>query len=75
MKLNTYGRSKLKNKINISKGQETAMIDRYVTEISKAAAMIRKKIVWRGLVNSTAQSIPFLGYAIAFTYGVVFLIC
>ena len=45
------------------------MIDRYVTEITKAATMIRKKTVWRGLVNSTAQSIPFLGYAIAFTYG------
>lgn len=45
------------------------MIDRYVTEMTNVSKMIRKKIVWRGLVNSTAQSIPFFAYAAALCYG------
>lgn len=45
------------------------MIERYVGEISKVESIIRKKIIWRGTVNSTAQSIPFFGYAVALCYG------
>ncbi|XP_031626047.1 multidrug resistance protein homolog 65 [Contarinia nasturtii] len=49
--------------------QEKYMIDRYVTEMTKVSKMIRKKIIWRGLVNSAAQSIPFFAYAAALCYG------
>lgn len=45
------------------------MIDRYVKEVFKVEQIIRKKMVWRGLVNSTSQSIPFFGYAAALCYG------
>lgn len=45
------------------------MIERYVTEMTKLAVMSRKKIMWRGLINSTAQTIPFFAYAIALCYG------
>lgn len=45
------------------------MIDRYVKEVLKVEQIIRKKMVWRGLVNSTSQSIPFFGYAAALCYG------
>lgn len=50
-------------------GQEKYMIDRYVTEMIQVQKIIRTKIIWRGLVNSVAQSIPFFGYAIALYYG------
>lgn len=49
--------------------QEKHMIMRYVDEMVKVEKTIRKKIIWRGLVNSVAQSIPFFGYAIALYYG------
>lgn len=45
------------------------MIERYVSEMTKVSSIIRKKIIWRGLVNSLAQSIPFFGYAVALCYG------
>lgn len=45
------------------------MIERYVNEMDKVESVIRKKIIWRGLVNSFGQSIPFLGYTIALYYG------
>lgn len=50
-------------------GQEKCMIARYVVEMEKVSKMIRKKIMWRGLVNSTTQSIPFFAYAAALCYG------
>lgn len=50
-------------------GQEKYMIERYVNEMTKVESIIRKKIMWRGLVNSVAQSIPFFGYAAALCYG------
>lgn len=50
-------------------GQEKYMVDRFVAEMTKVESIIRKKIVWRGLVNSMAQSIPFFGYTIALCYG------
>lgn len=45
------------------------MIERYMAEMTKVASLIRSKIIWRGLVNSVAQSIPFFGYAVALCYG------
>lgn len=45
------------------------MVERYVNEMMKVESIIRKKIIWRGLVNSVAQSIPFFGYAAALCYG------
>lgn len=50
-------------------GQEKYMIERYTNEMTRVEKLIRKKIVWRGLVNSVAQSIPFLAYAVALCYG------
>lgn len=57
------------NALSSFSGQEKYMIGRYVREVAKVEKIIRKKIVWRGLVNSTAQSIPFFGYAGALCYG------
>lgn len=45
------------------------MIERYVGETTKVESIMRKKVVWRGVVNSTSQSIPFFAYAIALCYG------
>lgn len=45
------------------------MIHRYEREMETASSIIRKKITWRGLVNSLAQSIPFFSYAAALCYG------
>lgn len=50
-------------------GQEKHMIERYVSEMTKVEMIMQKKIVWRGTVNSVAQSIPFFGYTIALCYG------
>ncbi|XP_055294777.1 multidrug resistance protein homolog 65-like [Sitodiplosis mosellana] len=48
---------------------EMPMIYRYEEEMKMASSIIRKKIIWRGLVNSIAQSIPFFSYAVALCYG------
>lgn len=45
------------------------MIERYTNEMTRVEKLIRKKIVWRGLVNSFAQTAPLLAYAYAFYYG------
>lgn len=45
------------------------MIGRYVDEMMNLEKIVRSKLVWRGLANSVAQSIPFFGYAIALYYG------
>lgn len=45
------------------------MIERYVKEMKRVERLIRKKIAWRGLVNSFAQSIPIFIYAYALYYG------
>lgn len=46
-----------------------SMIYRYVKEMEIASSIVRKKIIWRGLVNSSAQSIPFFSYAVALYAG------
>lgn len=45
------------------------MIERFTVEMNKIERVIRKKILWRGLVQSAGQSIPFLAFAAAFFYG------
>lgn len=45
------------------------MIARYMSEMAHAQKVVRNKIIWRGFVNSLAQSIPFFAYAIALYYG------
>lgn len=45
------------------------MIRRYMTEIDQAHKIVRKKLAWRGFVNSFSQSIPFFAYALALYYG------
>lgn len=50
-------------------GQEKPMIARYISEMMKVKKIIQRKTIWRGLVNSIAQSIPFFGYAVALCYG------
>lgn len=37
--------------------------------MNKVEAMIRKKLIWRGLVSSTAQAIPIFGYGVTLYYG------
>lgn len=50
-------------------GQEPYVIRRYVNEIFKVETEMKKKNVWRGLVNSTGQALPIFGYAVALYYG------
>lgn len=50
-------------------GQEKFMIDRYVSETKKMFGLVRKKIAWRGLVNSLAQAIPTFANAVTLCYG------
>lgn len=50
-------------------GQEPHIIGRYVREMEKVEHIIRKKIIWRGLVSSSGQAIPFFGYAVTLWYG------
>lgn len=45
------------------------MINRYIDEMNRVESTIRKKIIWRGFVNSFGASIPLFGYAIALYYG------
>lgn len=45
------------------------MINRYVIEMDKVESIIRKKLIWRGSINSISQCIPLFGYAAALCYG------
>lgn len=45
------------------------MIDRYLANLTKVESILRRQIIWRGLVNSMSQSIPYFGYTIALYYG------
>lgn len=37
--------------------------------MEKVESIMKKKNVWRGLVNSTCQSLPLFGYGVALYYG------
>lgn len=45
------------------------MINRYTSEMRKVAVLMRKKLLWRGLVSSAVESIPLIGNAVAVFYG------
>lgn len=49
--------------------QENPIISRFCTEIVKVERVVRKKLVFRGLVFATGQAVPFLVYALALYYG------
>lgn len=50
-------------------GQEKSTIARFTREMENVQRIARKKIIWRGLLNSTTQAIPGLAYGFALSYG------
>lgn len=50
------------------------MISRYVAEMNKVEQIVREKIVWRGLVTSINQTIPFFAYTWALYYGAILIV-
>lgn len=49
--------------------QEKFMIQRFIDEMVRVERLGRKKIIYRGLVNSFSQAIPLLAYGVALCYG------
>ncbi|XP_073843337.1 multidrug resistance protein homolog 65 [Musca autumnalis] len=49
--------------------READLIKTYDLEVEKYRLEIRKKLRYRGVINSLGMSIMFLGYAITLTYG------
>lgn len=45
------------------------MIERFENEMTSVEKLIRKKMAWRGLVNSVSQTIPYFAYAGGLYYG------
>lgn len=45
------------------------MIERFTEEMRGVERLSRKKIIFRGLVNSFSQAVPLLAYAVALGYG------
>lgn len=45
------------------------MINQYAAETVKMSTLVRKKIAWRGMANSLAESIPTLANALTLCYG------
>lgn len=45
------------------------MIARFAVEMERVEKVARRKIIFRGLVNSFSQAIPFLAYTAALCYG------
>lgn len=45
------------------------MIARFSEEMQRVEKQSRKKIIFRGLVNSFSQAVPLLAYAVALGYG------
>lgn len=45
------------------------MIERFTKEMDCVERLSRKKILFRGLVNSFSQAVPLLAYAVALGYG------
>lgn len=57
-------------KILVHLGQEKSTISRFTREMENVQRIGRKKIVWRGLLNSVTQAISFgLTYGFALSYG------
>lgn len=49
--------------------REDYMIKKYNEEIRKVEDLIRQKVRWRGLINSSGQAFMFFAYAVALCYG------
>lgn len=49
--------------------REPHLISQYSNEILKVEKTIRKRLKYRGVVNSCGQFFPFFGYACALCYG------
>lgn len=49
--------------------REEELIKIYDAEVERYRNEIKKKLRYRGVVNSLGMSIMFLGYAITLTYG------
>lgn len=45
------------------------MIERFTTEMRNVEWLSRKKIIFRGVVNSFSQAVPLFAYAVALGYG------
>lgn len=50
-------------------GQESHMIKRFTKEMYNLELVAKKKTIWRGLINSITQVIPFVAYGVALSYG------
>lgn len=50
-------------------GQEQSMIERFTNEMEKVRKISRKKVAWRGVLNSIMQVIPGLAYGFGLSYG------
>ncbi|XP_055326893.1 multidrug resistance protein homolog 65-like [Sitodiplosis mosellana] len=49
--------------------QEKSTISRFTSEMENVQKISRKKVIWRGLLNSITQAIPGLAYGFALAYG------
>ena len=49
--------------------REEYMIKKYNQEILKVEGLIRQKLRWRGVINSSGQAFMFFAYAVALCYG------
>ncbi|XP_060651912.1 multidrug resistance protein homolog 65 [Drosophila nasuta] len=49
--------------------READVIKQYTEEIQRVEILIRQKLRWRGVLNSTMQASAFFAYAVALCYG------
>jgi len=49
--------------------READVIREYTEEIQRVEVLIRQKLRWRGVLNSTMQASAFFAYAVALCYG------
>ncbi|XP_033149531.1 LOW QUALITY PROTEIN: multidrug resistance protein homolog 65 [Drosophila busckii] len=49
--------------------READVIRQYTEEIKRVEVLIKQKLRWRGILNSTMQASAFFGYAVALCYG------
>lgn len=50
-------------------GQEKHMIERFTDKMKNVEMITRKKTIWRGLINSITQTIPYASFGIGLYYG------
>lgn len=49
--------------------REATLIEEYDREVDRYQKQIKKRLRYRGLVNSLGMAIMFFGYALTLTYG------